>query len=100
MARPKRRSPQSKAPRDPAGRVVLLAATPLLVGGAIALTMAMSSANSPMGRWLKSMFRGGTRTRAIRDRLVQYARGEQPFSSLRIAIIGSAKGAVKAVFGP
>jgi hypothetical protein len=104
MARPKRRSSQSKFPRDPAGKVVLLAATPLLLGGALALTVALAGADSSVGKWLKSFIGGtgggGTRTRAIRERLIGYARGEQPFAALREAIVGSAKGAVKTVFGP
>ena len=105
MARPKRRSSQSKSPRDPAGKVVLLAATPLLLGGALALTVALAGADSTVGKWLKSFAGGtggggGTRTRAIRERLIGYARGEQPFAALREAIVGSAKGAVKTVFGP
>src|SRR5688500_3139264 len=105
MARPKRRSSQSKFPRDPARKVVLLAATPLLLGGALALTVALAGADSPLGKWLKSFIGGtggggGTRTRAIRERLIAYARGEQPFAALREAIAGRAKGPVKTVFGP
>lgn len=101
MARRKRRASQSKLPRDPAGKAILLAATPLLVGGAIALTVALSGAKSPVGKWVKSLLSGGgNRTRAMRDMLVQYARGEQSFAPLRNAIVGSAKASVKAVFGP
>ncbi len=106
MARPKRRSSQRKSSRrDPAGKVVLLAATPLLVGGAVALTVALAAADSPLGKWLKSFLgvsEGGSghRTRAIRERLAGYARGEQPFIALRDAIVGSAKGCVKTVLGP
>ena len=106
MARPKRRSPHDRPePRDAAGKVVLLAATPLLVGGALALTLALAGAESPVGKWLKSLVGGGggssaSRTRAIRDGLAAYARGQQPFAALRDAIVGSAKGAVKTVLGP
>ena len=78
-------------------------ATPLLLGGALALTVALAGANSPVGKWLKSFVRGtggGVRTRTIRERLIGYARGQQPFAALREAIVGSAKGAVKTVLGP
>ncbi len=104
MARPKRRSSSLPKPtrRDPAGAALLLAATPLLIGGAIALTVALSGATSPLGAWVKSLLGGvsAPRTRAIRDVLMGYARGKQPFAALRGAIIGSAKGSVVAVFGP
>ena len=106
MARPKRRSPHERpAPRDAAGKAILIAATPLILGGALALTMALAGAESPVGKWLKSLVggtggAGASRTRAIRDGLAAYARGEQPFAILRDAIIGSAKGAVKTVLGP
>ena len=104
MARPRRRSSSSsKSKRDPAAAAaLLLAATPLLVGGAIALTVAVSGAKSPLGAWLKSLFVGTSpsRTRAIRDALVAYAQGTQSFAALRVAILGSAKGSVVAVFGP
>lgn len=101
MARRKRRPASSKPAADPAGKAVLLAATPLLVGGAVALAVAVAGANSPAGNWLRSFFGGGgTRRRAMRELLEKYARGEQPFAALREAIIGSAKGAVKAAFGP
>ena len=104
MARPKRRSSHDRpAPRDAAGRAILIAATPLILGGALALTMALAGAETPVGKWLKSLVggaSGGGRTRAIRDGLAAYARGQQPFAALRNAIVGSAKGAVKTVLGP
>jgi hypothetical protein len=104
MARPKRRSSHDlPAPRDVAGKAILIAATPLILGGALALTMALAGAETPVGKWLKSLVGGGSagsRTRAIREGLAAYARGQQPFAALRNAIVGSAKGAVKTVLGP
>ena len=103
MARPRRRSSSpGKSKRDPAAAALLLAATPLLVGGAIALTVAVSGAKSPVGVWLKSLLVGTSPSRAaaIRDALVGYARGTQAFAALRGAILGSAKGSVVAVLGP
>ena len=103
MARPKRRSSSpGKSQRDPAASALLLAATPLLVGGAIALTVSASGATSPLAVWLKSLLVGTnpSRTRAIRDALIGYARGAQTFVALRAALLGSAKGSVVAVLGP
>ncbi len=86
---------------DRAGAALLLATTPLLVGGAIVLTVALAGATSPVGAWLTSIFGSSkSRTQRMRDELARYARGEQSFSSLRRAIVGSAKGAVVNVFGP
>lgn len=101
MARPKHR-PSSPAKLKRAPRAaVLLAATPVLIAGAVALAVVMSAGASPAGNWLKWMFRSGeTRKRAMRELLVRYARREQPFLALRGVILGSAKGSVKAAFGP
>jgi hypothetical protein len=100
MARRKHPSSQlAKVARDPAGAALILAATPLIVAGAVALTMTLASGNSPLGKWLRSMF-GPSRTRAMRERLARYVRGEQPFAALRAVIVGSAKGAIVTVFGP
>ena len=105
MARPKRpSSSRSKSERDPASSAaaLLLAATPLLLGGTVALGVALSGANSPLGAWVRSVLGGlsPTRTRAIREALVGFARGQRPFAALRAAILGSAKGSVVAVLGP
>lgn len=100
MARKKRPSSQlAKVARDPAGTALILAAVPLIVVGAVALTMTLASADTSLGKWLRSMF-GPSRTRAMRELLGRYVRGEQPFAALREVIVGSAKGAVVTVFGP
>ncbi len=102
MARPKETSSRlPKRPRDPAGAAILLAATPFLIGGAVALAVTVAGGSSPAAVWLKSMLGGGGhRARAMRDCLRGYAQGNHSFPSLRSAILGSAKGAVLSVFGP
>ncbi len=102
MARPKETSSRlPKRPRDPAGAAILLAATPFLIGGAVALAVTVAGGSSLAAVWLKSMLgRGGYRARAMRDCLRGYAQGNHSFPSLRSAILGSAKGAVLSVFGP
>lgn len=102
MARPKHQpSSLAKPTRDPARAALLLAATPVLIGGAVVLAMAMSAGRSPVGEWLKSMFRSErARTRAMRELLLRHVQREQPFPALRSVILGSAKGSVKAAFGP
>ena len=92
-------SPLAKVAQDPAGAALILLATPLIVGGAIAVAMALSGSRSPVAAWFKSRF-GAPRTRAMREWLGRYVRGQAPFAALRDAIVGSAKGAVVTVFGP
>jgi hypothetical protein len=100
MARRKRSfSSKSNKGTDPAGAAILLAAAPLLIGGAVVLAITISGAASPVGQWFRTMF-GTSRTSAMREMIARYARGERPFAALRDAIVGSAKGAVVAVFGP
>lgn len=110
MARPKLRTksppkgqPDAQARRGAHGAALALAATPLLIGGVIALTVALSGAMSPLGAWLRSILGfapASSRSRAMREKFAQYARGGQPFASLQNAIVGSAKSSIVAVLGP
>ena len=83
------------AAADPLGAALIRVAAPLLAGGAIALALSNST---PLGAWVRNVF--GSRTRAMRDATRRFAAGERPGPALRGAIVGSAKGAVHAVFGP
>ena len=105
MARRKRTSSAlSKLTRDPTAAALVVMATPILVGGAVALGMALAGRKSSIGSWLKSLFGAaagaGSRTVAMRDALGQFVHGNGPFTALRDAVIGSGKGAVVNVFGP
>ena len=77
----------------------MAAAGPLLVGGAVVLALAWAARrHTRFGAWARALF--ASRAPLLRDSLRDYAVGRRPFSSLREAIVGSAKGAVVRVFGP
>ena len=101
MARRKRTSSAlAKLTRDPAGVALVVMATPFLIGGAVALGMALAGRKSSVASWLKSLFGAGSRTWAMRDALGQFVHGNGPFATLREAVIGAGRGAVINVFGP
>jgi hypothetical protein len=105
MARRKRTSSAlAKLTRDPAGVALVVMATPILIGGAVALGMALAGRKSSVASWLKSLFGAvagaGSRTLAMRDALGHFIHGNGPFAALRDAVIGAGKGAVISVFGP
>ena len=91
--RGRRASPTTRR-RDPLGAALLLAATPLLVCGAVAVALLLRR------RRQRQRPRRPSRALAMRDGLGRYARGDETFSSLRTAIVGSAKAVVLSAFGP
>jgi hypothetical protein len=83
---------------------LVVLATPILVGGAVALAMALAGRKSIVGAWLKSFVGsaagGGSRTIAMRDALGEFVHGNGRLAMLRASVIGAGNGAVVNVFGP
>jgi hypothetical protein len=83
---------------------LVVLATPILVGGAVALAMTLAGRKSNLGGWFKSLFGAaagaGSRTIAMRDALGEFVHGNGRFATLRASVIGAGKGSVVNVFGP